>query len=191
MRVRAICRAVLPKSRGSVAEATLSVIEAVAHVTSRRQKMLVSHKTGSGAETAQGEKMLRDDRGNGGGRPDTPRNVLGDRLELCSIKPMTGFFRDGCCDTRQEDVGSHTVCAVMTAAFLAFSKSCGNDLSTPMPEFGFPGLKPGDRWCLCAPRWQEALEVGQAPRVVLRATHEGALSYCSLADLKRFAVDLA
>jgi len=136
-------------------------------------------------------KMLRDDSGNGGGRPNLPRNVLGDRLELCSISPMTGFFRDGCCDTRREDVGSHTVCAVMTAAFLAFSKSRGNDLSTPMPEFGFPGLRPGDRWCLCAPRWQEALEAGQAPRVVLRATHEGALSYCSLADLKRLAVDLA
>jgi uncharacterized protein (DUF2237 family) len=153
--------------------------------------MLVSHKTGAGAETAQGEKMLRDDRGNGGGRPSTPRNVLGERLEVCSMSPMTGFFRDGCCDTGQEDVGSHTVCAGMTAAFLAFSKSRGNDLSTPMPEFGFPGLKPGDRWCLCAPRWQEALEAGQAPRVVLRATHEGALSYCSLTDLKRFAVDLA
>jgi uncharacterized protein (DUF2237 family) len=104
---------------------------------------------------------------------------------------MTGFFRDGCCDTGREDVGSHTVCVVITAAFLAFSKSSGNDLSTPVPEFGFRGLKPGDRWCLCAPRWQEALEAGQAPRVVLRATHEGALDHCSLADLKRFAVDLS
>ena len=121
--------------------------------------------------------MLRDDSGNGAGRRNTPRNVLGDRLELCSINPMTGFFRDGCCDTGREDVGSHTVCAVMTAAFLAFSKSSGNDLSTPVPEFGFRGLKPGDRWCLCAPRWQEALEAGQAPRVVLRATHEGALDH--------------
>ena len=119
--------------------------------------------------------MLRDDSGNGAGRRNTPRNVLGDRLELCSINPMTGFFRDGCCDTGREDVGSHTVCVVITAAFLAFSKSSGNDLSTPVPEFGFRGLKPGDRWCLCAPRWQEALEAGQAPRVVLRATHEGAL----------------
>ena len=135
--------------------------------------------------------MLRDDSGNGAGRRNTPRNVLGDRLELCSINPMTGFFRDGCCDTGREDVGSHTVCAVMTAAFLAFSKSSGNDLSTPVPEFGFRGLKPGDRWCLCAPRWQEALEAGQAPRVVLRATHEGALDHCSLADLKQFAVDLS
>ena len=134
--------------------------------------------------------MLRDDSGNGSGRR-TPRNVLGDQLEVCSINPMTGFFRDGCCDTAREDVGSHTVCAVMTAAFLAFSKSRGNDLSTPVPEFGFRGLKSGDRWCLCAPRWQEALEAGQAPRVVLRATHEGTLDYCSLADLKRLAVDLA
>jgi uncharacterized protein (DUF2237 family) len=87
--------------------------------------------------------MLRDDNGNGGGRPSTPRNVLGERLEVCSISPMTGFFRDGCCDTGREDIGSHTVCAVMTAAFLEFSKSRGNDLSTPMPEFGFRGLKPG------------------------------------------------
>jgi uncharacterized protein len=135
--------------------------------------------------------MLRDDSGNGGGRGNAARNVLGDPLELCSLKPMTGFFRDGCCDTSQEDIGSHTVCVVMTSAFLQFSKSRGNDLTTPIPEFSFPGLKPGDRWCLCAPRWQEALEAGQAPRVVLRATHEGALGYCSLADLKRFAVDLA
>jgi uncharacterized protein len=135
--------------------------------------------------------MLRDERAEGEGRRNTARNVLGERLEICSIQPMTGFFRDGCCDTSEEDVGSHTVCAVMTVAFLEFSKSCGNDLSTPMPQFGFRGLKPGDRWCLCAPRWQEAFEAGQAPRVVLRATHEGALDYCALADLKRFAVDLA
>jgi uncharacterized protein (DUF2237 family) len=135
--------------------------------------------------------MLRDVRWDAGRGRSTPRNVLGERLEVCSIEPMTGFFRDGCCNTSREDVGSHTVCVVMTAAFLEFSKSCGNDLSTPMPQFGFRGLKPGDRWCLCAPRWQEALEAGQSPRVVLRATHEGALDHCSLADLKRFAVDLA
>ncbi len=133
--------------------------------------------------------MLRGDAGGGGGRQNA-RNVLGERLEVCSLKPMTGFFRDGCCDTSREDVGSHTVCAVMTAEFLAFSKSRGNDLSTPVPEFGFPGLQPGDRWCLCAPRWQEAFNVGQAPRVALRATHEGALAHCSLADLKRFAIDI-
>ena len=139
----------------------------------------------------QGSAMLWDDSGNGGGQPKAPRNVLGDRLEDCSMKPLTGFFRDRCCNTSREDIGSHTVCAVMTAEFLEFSKSRGNDLSTPMPEFGFPGLRPGDRWCLCAPRWQDALAEGQAPRVVLRATHESALDYCALTDLKRFAVDLA
>lgn len=135
--------------------------------------------------------MLRDDRNEWADRQPTAYNVLGEPLEACSMKPMTGFYRDGCCNTGQEDIGSHTVCAVMTAAFLDFSKSRGNDLSTPMPELGFPGLKPGDRWCLCAPRWQEAFEASEAPRVVLRATHQGALSYCSLADLKRLAVDLA
>jgi uncharacterized protein (DUF2237 family) len=134
--------------------------------------------------------MLRDDRDNGGRRL-APRNVLGAPLEICSIKPMSGFYRDGCCDTGSEDIGSHTVCAVMTSEFLDFSKSRGNDLSTPVPELGFPGLKPGHRWCLCAPRWQEAFEASQAPRVVLRGTHEAALAYCSLADLKRFAIDLA
>ena len=133
--------------------------------------------------------MPRDQAGGSGRRPS--RNVLGERLESCSDKPVTGFFRNGCCDTSAEDRGSHTVCAVMTAEFLAFSKARGNDLSTPVPEFGFPGLKPGDRWCLCAPRWQEAFEAGHAPRVVLRATHEGALDHCALADLKRFAVDLS
>jgi uncharacterized protein len=119
------------------------------------------------------------------------RNVLGGLLEICSIQPMTGFYRNGCCDSGPEDVGSHTVCAVMTAEFLAFSKSRGNDLSTPRLEYGFPGLQPGDRWCLCAPRWQEALEANSAPRVVLRATEQGALEFCALEDLKRYAVDLA
>jgi uncharacterized protein (DUF2237 family) len=134
--------------------------------------------------------MLRDDNTGGDGeRP--PRNVLGEPVEICSFKPMTGFYRDGCCNTGPEDVGSHTVCAVMTAEFLDFSRSRGNDLSTPMPELGFPGLKPGNRWCLCASRWREAFEAQKAPRVVLRATHEAALSYCSLGDLKRLAVDLA
>ena len=133
--------------------------------------------------------MPRDQAGGSGRRPS--RNELGERLESCSEKPVTGFFRNGCCDTSAEDRGSHTVCAVMTAEFLAFSKAQGNDLSTPMPNFGFPGLKPGDRWCLCAPRWQEALEAGQAPRVALRATHEGALDHCALDDLKRHAIDLA
>lgn len=130
------------------------------------------------------------DAGPGGDRSPS-RNVLGGELETCSIKPMTGFFRNGCCDTGREDLGSHTVCVVATAEFLEFSRARGNDLSTPVPAFGFAGLVPGDRWCLCAPRWQEALEAGSAPRVVLRATHEGALEYCALADLKRYAIDLA
>lgn len=130
------------------------------------------------------------DAGEGYGRRPS-RNVLGGILENCSLKPMTGFFRNGCCDTGAEDIGSHTVCIVATAEFLAFSKSRGNDLSTPMPAYGFPGVAPGDRWCLCAPRWQEALEADRAPRVVLRATHEGALDYCALEDLKRYAIDLS
>jgi hypothetical protein len=104
---------------------------------------------------------------------------------------MTGFLRNGCCDTGPEDVGSHTVCVVATAEFLQFSKAMGNDLSTPMPDYGFEGLKPGDRWCLCAPRWKEAFDANQAPRVVLRATHQGALEFCSLAELKSRAIDLA
>ena len=119
------------------------------------------------------------------------RNVLGGELKPCSGDPVTGFFRNGCCETSHEDVGLHTVCAVMTAEFLAFSRAAGNDLTTPAPDSGFPGLKPGDRWCLCAPRWQEALENDAAPRVVLRATHQEALDYCALEDLKRFAIDLS
>jgi uncharacterized protein (DUF2237 family) len=124
-----------------------------------------------------------------GRRPS--RNVMGGSLDICSAQPVTGFFRNGCCDTSDDDLGSHTVCAVMTAEFLSFSKAAGNDLSTPRPEYGFAGLRPGDRWCLCAPRWQEALDARAAPRVVLRATHEGALEHCSLDDLKRHAIDLA
>lgn len=126
-----------------------------------------------------------------GGRPAPSRNVFGEPLQACSIKPMTGFFRNGCCDTGPEDGGSHTVCVVVTDEFLQFSKERGNDLSTPLPTYGFPGLNAGDRWCLCAPRWKEALEAGHAPRVVLRATHEGALDYCSLAELKSDAIDLS
>lgn len=118
------------------------------------------------------------------------RNVLGGQLLMCSANPVTGFFRDGCCNTAPSDTGSHTVCVVMTTDFLAFSKSVGNDLSTPMHEFGFPGLKAGDRWCLCAPRWQQAFEAGKAPKVILAATHEGALDHCELADLKKHAIDV-
>lgn len=128
--------------------------------------------------------------GSGGGKRPSQRNVLGGPLAPCSVDPVTGFFRDGCCNTSPEDRGSHTVCAIMTAEFLAFSKARGNDLSTPMPEYGFPGLKPGDRWCLCAPRWAEALIAGMAPQIVIAATQEGALAYADIADYKRFAVDL-
>jgi uncharacterized protein len=121
----------------------------------------------------------------------TERNVLGGPLEQCGTDPMTGFYRDGSCSCGDEDLGLHAVCAVVTEEFLLHQRAVGNDLTTPMLQFGFPGLKPGDRWCLCAPRWHEALTAGQAPRVALRATHEGALEYCALADLKRFAIDLA
>ena len=117
-------------------------------------------------------------------------NVFGEPLESCALDPVTGFYRDGCCNTGPEDLGSHTVCVVMTAEFLGFTAAMGNDLSTPIPQFGFPGLEPGDRWCLCAPRWQEAFEAGAPPHVALRATHEGALEHCTLADLKAHAVDL-
>ncbi len=133
--------------------------------------------------------MFRTDSGGGGG--GASRNVLGGALEACSVKPMTGFFRNGCCDTGREDVGSHTVCAVMTAPFLAFSKARGNDLSTPMPQYGFPGLKPGDRWCLCAERWKEAYEAGVGPPVILEATHMAALEFVDLDDLKQHAIDLS
>ena len=119
------------------------------------------------------------------------RNVLGDRLQSCSEAPVTGFYRDGCCNTGPEDVGVHTVCALMTEEFLEFSRARGNDLSTPVPEVGFPGLKPGDRWCLCAARWKEALDAGMAPRIVLTATHEATLEVASLADLKKYAIDLS
>ncbi|MEM7417300.1 MAG: DUF2237 domain-containing protein [Gemmatimonadota bacterium] len=116
-----------------------------------------------------------------------PRNVLGTELLDCSHDPLTGFFRDGCCRTGQGDLGVHVVCARMTAEFLAFSKSVGNDLSTPRPEYHFPGLKPGDSWCLCASRWAEAHRAGKAPRVVLEATHVSALEFASLSDLRAHA----
>ena len=121
------------------------------------------------------------------GEIDESLNVLGQPLKPCSFDPMTGFWRDGCCNTGPADRGRHTVCVRVTAEFLAFSRARGNDLSTPLPQYGFPGLRPGDRWCLCAPRGQEALEAGRAPLVVLEATHEGALRYCALDDLKRHA----
>jgi len=122
---------------------------------------------------------------------DPELNVFGEPLAPCSSSPLTGFYRNGYCSTGPDDAGRHVVCAVMTDEFLAFSKSVGNDLSTPRPEFAFPGLKAGDRWCLVALRWAEALAAGMAPRVVLAATHQGALRYVRLEDLKRHAVDLS
>ena len=119
------------------------------------------------------------------------RNVLGEALEPCCLRPMTGFFRTGSCETGPEDVGAHTVCVQVTAEFLDYSRERGNDLSTPAPAFGFPGLKPGDRWCLCASRWKEALDAGMAPRVLLRATHERTLEHVSLDELKRHSMDLS
>ena len=119
------------------------------------------------------------------------KNVFGEVLIPCSFEPLTGFYRDGSCTTGEEDRGRHTVCAVMTDDFLTFSASRGNDLSTPMEDFGFPGLKAGDRWCLCVDRWVEAWEAGSAPKVVLQSTEESALNYAPLDVLKKFAVDLS
>ena len=116
-------------------------------------------------------------------------NVLGETLQPCSLDPLTGYYRTGCCENRGDDPGQHTVCAVLTDEFLAYSTSVGNDLSTPMPQNGYVGLKGGDQWCLCAARWQEAFEAGAAPRVRLASTHVSALEYIDLADLRANAVD--
>ncbi len=117
------------------------------------------------------------------------RNVLGGELEPCSTDPLTGYYRTGCCESRGDDPGMHVVCAEMTDEFLAFSASVGNDLSTPAPAYGFAGLRAGDRWCLCAERWQEAFEAGMAPRVILESTHLSALEFVSLSDLRAHALD--
>ena len=117
------------------------------------------------------------------------KNVLGTTLEVCSVSPMTGFFRNGCCETGASDMGLHVVCAEMTEEFLEFSKAQGNDLSTPVEEFEFPGLVPGDRWCVCVARWKEALEAGVAPPVVLEATHMSTVEFVSLEDLQAHAAE--
>ncbi|MAC67216.1 MAG: hypothetical protein CMK54_04335 [Proteobacteria bacterium] len=116
------------------------------------------------------------------------KNVLGETLRPCSIDPLTGFYRDGCCNSSEQDFGSHTICVRVTEAFLLYSSKEGNDLSTPRPEFEFPGLNPGDQWCVCAGRWKEAAEAGVAPPVVLAATHEKALEVVSIADLEYHAL---
>ena len=125
---------------------------------------------------------------NGNGHYPKPKNVLGTELKICCTEPMTGFYRDGYCRTGPEDAGRHTVCIVATDEFLAYSKSAGNDLSTPRPEYAFPGLVEGDRWCLVALRWKQAFEAGMAPRVVLEATHESVLDVVGLDVLRQFAV---
>ncbi len=121
--------------------------------------------------------------------PETERNVLGGELKPCGFDPLTGFYRDGSCRVGPDDVGCHGVCAEVTAEFLAFSKAAGNDLSTPMPAYGFPGLKPGDRWCVCAGRWKEALDAGYACPVVLEATSEEVLRHVSRSILEEYALD--
>jgi uncharacterized protein (DUF2237 family) len=126
---------------------------------------------------------------NGNGHYPKPKNVLGTELKSCCTDPMTGFYRDGYCRTGADDVGKHTVCILATDEFLEFSKSVGNDLSTPRPEFAFPGLKDGDKWCLVAMRWQQAFDAGMAPQVDLEATHESALEIISLDDLKKFEIE--
>ncbi len=117
------------------------------------------------------------------------KNVLGEELEMCSEDPLTGFYRTGDCQTGPDDVGRHTVCAVMTADFLAFSRSHGNDLSTPNPQYGFPGLRPGDHWCLCVDRWLEAYQAGKAPWILLRATHESVRQYIPMEVLNRYGYE--
>lgn len=120
-------------------------------------------------------------------RSQVAKNVFGEPLVPCSFEPVTGYFRDGCCKTCDDDVGQHTICVAMTATFLAFSVSCGNDLSTARPEWGFPGLQPGDQWCLCASRWVDAWRAGVAPQVVLESTNQTVLELVSLEDLQQHA----
>lgn len=118
-----------------------------------------------------------------------PKNVFGNKLITCSISPLTGFYRDGCCKTGLQDSGTHTVCAQITDEFLRYTKSKGNDLSTPIPAYGFPGLKEGDFWCLCAMRWKEAFLAGKAPKIKLEATHEKTLEFISIEELKKYALE--
>ena len=121
---------------------------------------------------------------------DDQLNIFNEPLEACNLDPVTGFFRSGCCETSEQDTGSHTVCAIMTEEFLKFSKSKGNDLSTPVPAFDFPGLNSGDRWCLCAARWLEAYEAGSAPSIIARATHRRALEIIPMEVMKEFSLDI-
>mgnify|MGYP000719024339 CR=1 FL=1 len=140
---------------------------------------------------AHGSSARRaDETTSGPGGERVAKNVLGEPLVPCGLDPVTGFYRNGCCDTGPEDRGSHTVCVAVTDEFLAFTAARGNDLSTPVPAYGFPGLQAGDRWCLCASRWREAYAAGKAPRVYLAATHEAALRVVALEELTDMAADL-
>lgn len=154
------------------------------------EKLNVKNKTELSA-VAREQGLIGTLLANGEAAMTEARNVFGEPLAECCTKPMTGFYRDGSCNTGPEDFGIHTVCTRVDAAFLAFSQAAGNDLSTPVPEFGFPGLTPGDCWCLCAERWKEAFEAGKAPKVRLTATHEATLEVVPLEVLKRYAIDLS
>ena len=139
---------------------------------------------------------MPDASGSGDGRPERPRreapkNVFGEPLAECCSKPLTGFYRDSSCNTGPDDIGVHTVCAVVDGEFLAFSRAAGNDLTTAIPQIGFTGLKPGDCWCLCAARWKEAHDAGQAPKIRLAATHQATLAIVSLDLLKKYALDVS
>ncbi|AAK25622.1 conserved hypothetical protein [Caulobacter vibrioides CB15] len=153
----------------------------------RRSKSLSNEIIATGSRLVAGPSGAQDRAMTATRYDKNAKNVLGQELVPCSLDPVTGFYRNGCCETGPHDLGLHTVCAVMTRDFLAFSKAQGNDLSTPRPDLAFPGLKPGDRWCLCAGRWKEALDAGMAPQVVLEATHEEMLAVVPLGVLKDHA----
>jgi uncharacterized protein len=144
------------------------------------RRLLIACFSGMLRQPSEGKKMQHAGK-------EAGRNVFNEPLVPCSFDPLTGYFRDGCCRTDEQDTGTHVVCAIMTGAFLAFSRSRGNDLSTPRPEWGFSGLKPGDQWCLCALRWKEAWQAGMAPRVVLESTNRRVLDFIALDDLRQYA----
>ena len=152
-----------------------------------RRRQMVQNRVPPSAQVKKQEPTM----GEPSDKPSQQLNVLGLPIELCCQDPVTGFFRDGHCHTGPLDHGMHTVCALMTEEFLTFSVAAGNDLVTPMPQYGFPGLKGGDRWCLCAMRWHQAHEAGHAPRLYLRSTHQRTLQVVPLDVLKQFALDLS
>lgn len=168
------------RERVSVSPASLFIIQSI--VLAATVCILVTDATGQQCERPSEESPMEKE------EKTESKNVLGQPLQQCGCNPMTGFYRDGFCQTGARDLGSHTVCSVMTEEFLAFTKKQGNDLSTPAPHFNFPGLKSGDRWCLCVSRWKEAYDAGVAPPVILEATHERALGVASLTELEGIGV---